>query len=235
GNSHSGKLGIDYNINEKTTVGLSGNFSLRDNNRSEELFYRYLNQPDLTGTSDRVTDQNEDDTGYDINLDFRRDFNRTGENLMANFSYGRSTEEGIETFEQSFSDPSQSPDRRINDGYEDARNINVQIDYTLPFSESQRLEAGYRTSIRKDDEEQISDSYNFETNQYEPDYDITNAFELEDIVHSLYSNYQNKITENLGFQVGVRAEQAYLNTQFNSYDPAIPIEERGTEDRKSVV
>jgi len=231
GNSHSGKLGIDYNMNEKTTIGLSGNFSLRDNNRSEDLFYRYLNQPDLEGTSNRSSSQNEDDTGYDINLDFRRDFNRTGENLMANFAYGKSTEDGTELFEQQFTDPNQLPDRRINEGYEDGKNINIQIDYTLPFNENQRLEVGYRTSIRKDDEEQISDSYNFETNTFERDYDITNAFELEDIVHSLYTNYQNKITENLGFQVGVRAEQAYLNTQFISYDPSIPVNERATEGK----
>jgi len=231
GNSHSGKLGIDYNINEKTTIGLSGNFNIRDNNRTENLFYQYFNQPDLTGTSDRITEQNEDDTGYDVNLDFRRDFKRAGENLMANFSYGRSTEDGIQTFNQTFSDPNQLPDQRINNGYEEGRNTNIQIDYTLPFNENQRLEAGYRTSIRKNNEEQISDSFNPQTNEFERDYDLTNNFELEDIVHSLYSNYQNKITESIGFQVGLRAEQAYLNTKYKSYDPSIPAEERDTEGK----
>src|SRR5690606_9873720 len=147
-----------------------------------ELFYKYFNQPDLTGTSERITEQNEDDTGYDISLDFSKDFKRTGENLMANFSFGRSTEDGIQTFDQLFTDPNYFADRRINDGYEDGKNINIQVDYTLPFSESQRFEAGYRTSIRKDDEEQISDSFNPQTNTFERDYDLTNAFELEDIV-----------------------------------------------------
>jgi len=231
GNSHSGKLGVDYNINERTTLGVSGNFSFRDNNRTQNLFYQYFNQPDLTGTSDRTTEQNEDDTGYDLNLDFKRNFSRPGENLMANFSYGKSTEDGIHTFNQTFSDPNQLSDQRITDGYEEGKNTNIQIDYTLPFSESKRLEAGYRTSIRKDNEKQISDSFNPQTNSFERDYDLTNGFDLEDIVHSIYANYQSKITDKLGFQVGVRAEQAYLNTLYNSFDPEIPISERGTEGK----
>lgn len=231
GLSHSGKLGVDYSPNEKTTIGLSGNFSLRDNNRVENFFYQYFNQPDLDGTSERVSDQEEKDTGYDLNLDFRRDFNRPGENLMANIAYGRSTEDGIQTFNQTFSNPAQRSDRRINDGYEDGKNVNIQLDYTLPFSENHRLEAGYRTSIRMDDEEQLSDSLNYTTSNYQRDYDLSNGFELEDIVHSLYSNYQNKITPSLGFQVGLRLEQAYLNTNFISYDPEIPLLERETEGK----
>lgn len=231
GISHSGKLGVDYSPNELTTIGISGNFSLRDNNRTEKLFYRYFNLPDLDGTSERISEQEEEDTGYDINLDFRRDFNRPGENLMANIAYGKSTEDGIQTFNQIFSNPSLAGDRRINDGYEEGQNVNIQVDYTLPFSENHRLEAGYRTSIRKDNEEQISDSFNPETNTFERDYDITNEFELEDIVHSLYSNYQNKITPTLGFQVGLRLEQAYLNTNYIAFDPELPLNERETEGK----
>src|SRR5690606_42005836 len=67
---------------------------------------------------------------------------------------GRSTEDGIQTFNQTFSNPAQQSDRRINDGYEDGKNVNIQLDYTLPFSENHRLEAGYRTSIRMDRSEE---------------------------------------------------------------------------------
>src|SRR5690606_2032804 len=119
GDSHSGKLGIDYHINEKTTIGLSGNFSLRDNNRGEELFYRYFNQPDLKGNRERTTEQNDDATGSDISLDFSRDFKLAVETLMANLSCARSTEDGRQTNGQEFTKPRQLPNRRITDGYED--------------------------------------------------------------------------------------------------------------------
>lgn len=230
GNGHSGKLGIDYNIDDKTTIGLSSNFSIRDNNRSEELFYQYFNQPDLSGTSNRITEQNEDDFGYDLNLDFRRDFNRPGENLMANFAYGKSTEDGVQHFNQVFSEDAPD-DQRINNTSEVGKNANIQIDYVLPFDEENKLEAGYRTSIRYDDEEQISDSFDPVSKSLVRDYDLTNRFEMEDIVHSVYSNYQNKITDKLGFQLGLRLEQAYLNTIYESLDPSVAEENRLTEGK----
>src|SRR5690606_3868465 len=65
-----------------------------------------------------------------------------------------------------------------------------------------------------------------QTNSFERDYSLSNSFELDDIVHSIYSNYQNKITESLGFQVGLRVEQAYLNTLYSSFDPSVPVDER---------
>lgn len=216
---HNAKIGADYYFNEKTTLGISGDFSFRKSNRGEEIFYEYIDLPDYTGTSVRTSDQDEDDFGYDINLNFRRDFNRPGEMLLANISYGKEDEDGIEEFYQEFTDPEQFDARSLEDTYEEGDNLNIQIDYTLPFSEDSKLEAGYRTTIRNSWEEQISDTLNIETNQFDRDYNYSNQFDLKDIVHAVYTNYQNKITESLGFQVGIRAEQAYLNTEYRALDP----------------
>ncbi|WP_028295385.1 outer membrane beta-barrel family protein [Olivibacter sitiensis] len=233
GNNHMIRLGADYFLNEKTTIGLSGNMSIRDNIRREDLYYTYYNTSgSATGTSERYTRQNEDDRAYDLNLDFKREFKREGEELMANVSYGRSKEDGIQTFNQFASDPSISIDNdRINDTYEDGNNTNIQIDYTLPFSGDQKLEAGYRTTLRNGNEQQLSDIRNPQTGQYERDYDLTNDFNIEDIVHALYANYQNKLTDKLGYQVGLRAEQAYLNTEYISYDPELSPEDRIAKGR----
>src|SRR5690606_23990187 len=148
-----------------------------------------------------------------------------------NFSYGRSTESGMEHFNQTFTDPGTVPDRRVNDTDEDGRNINIQADYTLPFSENHKVEAGYRSTIRRNDEHQYSEHFDATSGQFITDYDISNDFNLEDIVHAVYSNYQNKITDKLGFQVGLRAEQAYLNTEYFSLDPSLPANERSALGR----
>lgn len=216
---HHAKIGTDYFIDEKTTIGISGDLSFRTNNRGEKLYYEYINLPDYTGTSNRISDQHEDDIGYDLALNFLRNFKRKGEKLTADISYGREKEDGIEDFHQEFTDPDIFNTKSIEDTYEKGENLNIQVDYTLPFSEESRFEAGYRTNIRNNWQEQIADTLNTETNQFERDYGYSNQFDLEDIVHALYANYQNKITEKLGFQIGVRAEQAYLNTAYTSLDP----------------
>lgn len=216
------RLGTDYYISDKTTIGLSGVISLRGNDRNQDIFYSYSNHPDLTGTSDRISRQDEDDLGYDINLDFEHGFAREGEALVANVSFGRDTEEGINTFNQTFTDPAGVLDRRINRTSEDGRNLNLQLDYERPLGEDQRIEAGYRSIIRKSGDTQHSEYFNVNQGVFLPDYDISNDFDMESIVHALYTSYRNKLTERLGFQVGLRAEQAYLNTAYLSFNPDLP-------------
>lgn len=231
GNGHTAKLGVDYFINQSTTIGLSGNISLRDNKRNEDILYRYENLSDLDGTSTRYARQTEDDFGYDLNLDFKKEFKRAGEVLTFNGAYGRNKEDGVNTFNQTFSNPLSPADRQINDTYERGDNINVQLDYIRPINEDSRFEAGYRTTIEQDDESQISRRFDAASNNFLPDYNISNKFNLEEIVHAGYFNYQNKINKNLGYQVGLRAEQAYLNTITENVNPVTPESERFTPGR----
>ena len=228
GTGHSAKVGVDYFINQTTTLGLSGNFSIRDNQRNEDLFYRYQNLPNLNGTSTRFSRQTEDDFGYDLNLDFKKEFKRAGEELLFNAAFGRNKEDGINEFNQTFSNAGTPADRQINDTYERGDNINVQLDYTLPFNETSKLEAGYRSTFQKGDESQLSRRFNVDSNIFLPDYNVSNNFELEESVHAFYANYQNRFTERLGFQVGLRAEQAELQTNTISLDPEVPANLRET-------
>src|SRR5690554_2825946 len=119
GNSHRVKLGLDYYLNDKNTIGISGGFDTRDNNQLENIFYKYQNQPSLDGTSTRVSDRKTSDFGYDFSIDFKREFSRPGEELVGNFSFGKSTEEGSQSFDQQFSNVNQTIDSRLNDNDED--------------------------------------------------------------------------------------------------------------------
>lgn len=228
GDSHRLKLGLDYYLNDKNTLGFSGGINKRDNNNIENIFYLYQNQPTLDGTSIRTSERSQDNFGFDLSLDYKKEFARKGEELIANLSYGKNDEEGSQFFNQEFSNALQTLDKRLNDRTQDGKNANIQVDYTIPFGENNRFEAGYRSIIRNTKEKQLSDSFDPLTDTFVPDYDLTNAFEMEDIVHALYSNYQNKITSRLGFQVGLRLEQAYLNTQYISLNPDVLENERLT-------
>ncbi|QBQ40366.1 TonB-dependent receptor [Sphingobacterium psychroaquaticum] len=222
------KLGADYFIDDKTTIGVSGNLSIRDNDRSSSLFYTYRNHPTLNGTSTRTSTQDESDLGYDLNLDFSRKFRREGSELTANFSYGRDTEDGVNDFIQTYSSGMPN-DGRINNTSEDGKVINIQLDYILPLGEDSKFEAGYRTIIRKSFDTQFSDTLNVQDNNYYPDYSISNDFDMTNTVHAWYANYQNKLTKHLGYQIGMRAEQAILNTSYFTKDPSIPV---GQEETK---
>ncbi|WP_026897139.1 TonB-dependent receptor domain-containing protein [Daejeonella oryzae] len=217
--NNSFKLGADYYLNPKTTLGLSGNFSFRNNSSAEDLNYLISGFASENGSSFRETDRDGDGTGYDLSLDFSRDFKKKGENLVANVSFGQDKEKDFQSFNQKFYTPEgltrDTTDSRNNYNNEFTSSYNLQIDYTLPLTEKQKFETGIRTTIRDNDESQLSELFSPINNAFNRDYNLSNSFLLNDQVYALYTNYQNQLTNSFGFQVGLRAEQAYLNTVYN--------------------
>ncbi|WP_333627655.1 TonB-dependent receptor domain-containing protein [Sphingobacterium siyangense] len=218
GNSHTVKAGFDYNMSDRTSLSFSGNLSIRDNKRIEDLNYEFFKQSQMTGTSARNSTQFEDDLGYELNADFRHQFKREGEELTGNASYGRDKEDGTNDFSQNYTDGRMSTSRK-NVTSEDGKNINLQLDYVLPFSEVSKFEAGYRSQIRKSFDTQFSRSLDSLGN-YVPDYRISNDFDFTSTVHAIYANYQNKLTDKVGYQIGLRGEQFELKSTYFSKDPA---------------
>ncbi|WP_353135792.1 outer membrane beta-barrel family protein [Pseudopedobacter sp.] len=223
--NHTIKLGTEYFFTPKTSLGLSGNLNLqkeRDYEGLTQLFYGSNNEIVDRGPGFNL--ETEDNKGYDLNLDFYHKFKTDGEELSANFSFGNRTEDENANIVQEFFDNNQQPsaDRlgmnRLNDVNQKSKNWNFQIDYTKPFSKTSKLETGYRTTLRYNDEDQVSDTLLLNSNVYDRDRTLSNLFELEDIVHAVYTNYQNQLTNNFGVQVGLRAEQAYLNTDISGLD-----------------
>lgn len=218
GNSHTVKAGFDYNMSDRTSLSFSGNLSIRDNKRIEDLNYEFFKQSQMTGTSVRNSTQFEDDLGYELNADFRHQFKREGEELTGNASYGRDKEDGTNDFSQNYTDGRMATSRK-NVTSEDGKNINLQLDYVLPFSEVSKFEAGYRSQIRKSFDTQFSRSLDSLGN-YLPDYRISNDFDFTSTVHAIYANYQNKLTDKIGYQIGLRGEQFELKSTYFSKDPA---------------
>lgn len=228
GYSHTIRLGADYYAGEKTTISLGSNFSIRDNERGNDINYSYWNIPAYGSSAFRKNTQFEDDLGIDLQLDLRQEFKREGEELLANISFGSDGEDGTNDFHQTYASNRMDLQRQ-NVTSEKGTNWNFQLDYVLPFAEDHKFEAGYRSMIRNSYDEQYSELMDTLTNVFEPDYNVSNEFEMKSAVHALYANYQRKLSDKFGMQIGLRAEQATLNTTYSKVDPSIPENERGTD------
>lgn len=216
GINNSFRVGADYYANDKTTLSLGTNISIRDNNRGEDLLYSYINPNSGTTTSPRTSRQFEEDFGYDIMFDFKRQLRTEGEELTANITYGNDKEDGKNDYEQTFSYNSLNSVRK-NRTSENGKNWNLQLDYVLPLGENHKFEAGYRSILRNSDEFQLSDT--LFNNVLVPDYNVSNDFGMRSGVHALYANYQRMLSSKIGVQLGLRAEDAFLNTTIESFDP----------------
>lgn len=219
GVNNSFRLGTDYYATDKTTLSLGTNISIRDNNRGEDIIYKYFNRPEFGNVSPRTSRQEEQDFGYDISFDYKRVLKREGEELTGNVTYGNDKEDGENRFEQTYDIPSLVKSERYNKTKERGQNWNFQLDYVLPLGENHKIEAGYRGLLRNSTEDQYSERLVGE--EFVVDYKVTNDFEMNSGVHALYANYQRMLSTKIGMQVGVRAEDAYLNTTIKSYDPKL--------------
>jgi outer membrane receptor protein involved in Fe transport len=218
------KLGVERYFTTRTSLAFSGNLNVGNEDARETLNQFFF---DNSGAlQDRGPGENintEDGYGYDLNLDLYHKFKQPGEELTTNFSFGNRREDEFENIVQQFFNNQGTPSNRLgvnrrNDVLEFNRNINIQLDYIKPFSKTSKLEAGYRTTLRYNDEDQVSDTLVANFNSYNRDFNLTSLFEMEEFVHAVYSNYQKQFTEKFGTQIGLRAEQAYLNTNFTRTD-----------------
>lgn len=228
GKDHTFRFGTDWYAAPKTTLSLGANVSVRDNDRRSEIDYRYFNIPDLGESSFRVSQQYEEDLGVDITFDFKRELKRVGEEITANITYGNDTEDGTNDFYQTYTN-GRADFQRQNVTSEAGKNWNFQLDYVLPFEEDHKFEAGYRTIVRNSEDSQWSEVLDTATNQFMPDYSVSNDFDLTNSVHALYINYQRKLTEKLGVQVGLRGEQTYLRSTYHNLDPDAPEDQKTDE------
>jgi len=220
---HNVKAGIDYNIAAKSLISLSGGFNLRDNDRNENLG---INQYNKLGNPISLSNRNNINNGsggsYDLNLDFVQKFKKPKEELTFNFGYSEGSNDNDQRYSTNIYNIGGTPvntlaDVQLNTGNGINSSYNIQTDYTLPVGAAGKIEAGYRSQIRLAENNTFSQNYNNLTDEYDVNFALTNDFKSKDQVHALYLNYQNQV-KNFGYQIGLRAEDATLDTKLGVYN-----------------
>jgi len=223
--SHNVKAGIDYYLTDKDILSLSGGFNIRDNDREDLLsINKYGPQRNPLELSTRTNTNNGNGNSYDLNFDYSHKFKRQGEELTFSFGYAEGKNDNSQLYNTGIYNVnglpvSQQGELRTNENDGVNTNYNIQADYTLPMGKLGKIETGYRSQIRLSDNSTIANLFNLVTNVYDKDYLLSNEFNSKDQVHALYFNYQNQI-KNFGYQLGLRAEDAKLNTSSGGFDRA---------------
>lgn len=219
---HNAKAGLDYYLTPKSIISLSGGFNSRENERNELLDIRQLNRSQtLVSLSNRTNINDGYGSSYDLNLDYSQKFKKPKEELTFNFGYSNGDNNNDQTYSTTTTNRNNIPinenlslQRVFNRG--DNSNYNIQTDYTLPVGKAGKLEAGYRSQIRLAGNNQYADSILTNTSVYIQNNKLINNFDSKDQVHALYLNYQNQI-KDFGYQLGLRAEDARLDTHLDGY------------------
>ncbi|MEE1884234.1 outer membrane beta-barrel family protein [Pedobacter flavus] len=220
--SHNLKAGIDVYLSDKDVLSFSGGFNVRDNNRNEMLRIEQLGQAfNPLQLSNRSNVNKGDGSSYDLNLDFIHKFSKPKEELTLNVNYSNGENNNIQTYRTNIYNINGNtvivdPAIQLNTNSGENNNLNFQADYTVPVGNG-KIEAGFRSQIKKSESNTLASNLNNATNIYDVNYALTNNFNNKDQVHAAYINFQNQVN-NFGYQLGLRAEDATLNTMLGAFN-----------------
>lgn len=210
GISGNGRFGIDYHINDKTTLTASGMYNRSYNDNTAKLIYTDIDENGTeTQTVTRTDDEIEQGQAFEANLNFRREFKKEDQLLTADFSWFK--DEDYEDAEQ-FEEGSDYTLNQRTDNTENQQNWLAQADYVHPFNKNVRLETGLKATLRRIVNDYSVEQLNDTSADWETLADFDNNFIFDENIYAAYIIASGKI-KRLSLQGGVRAEYSDIQTQ----------------------
>jgi outer membrane receptor protein involved in Fe transport len=215
----------DFNYNIGATYFLDYNTSF-----TASYFGRTGEDQDLTNNLTSVFDQDgfvnqrqrlenefEDESSYQVSLNFNKKFDNEGHELDTEFQYSEDIEDAgaIITEEVIDGEDIFIPDERVLES-EDQTEYLLQADYVRPMGDAQ-FEAGFRINL-ENNVQPFFRELEVEENNVQIDTLLTNDFEFDENVYAVYSQYGNKFGD-FSFLLGLRYEYTQLKGRTTSeYD-----------------
>lgn len=218
-----GRAGVDYFINNRNTLSLSGNFSGGnfDNVDVNDIRFNLLNTNFLDSTEMRIANSINLFRNYGGQVSYKKLFTKPGRELTADLNYNESRSENdqdISIATRKFSNSTNAVDRNFIQGVDaggGSRLFVGQVDYVNPINDDIKWESGLRTQIRRFESFQLNSLNGISLPN------ISNEFSFIDYVHAAYVSYSQRIKKhNFNYQVGLRAESSmYEGRQVGKDEP----------------
>ena len=209
--SFEGRAGIEFNLSEFDNLS----FGIRGGSReggfnSNQNFSEFSSiepaESLYTGSNERTREG----TYYSLNSNYTRSFGLPDHQLLAEIFFSKQSSDEFTTTAE-FDAVSQISGKKTTENGP-STDYRGKVDYTLPFSDVSKFEAGYQGEIELSDESTGLYEYNPSTNEYEIQSQFSNLTKFNESQHSLYSIYSDMLWV-LNYQLGLRAEYTYRNIE----------------------
>ncbi len=224
---YNGRTGFDYYLTDNDIFTVSGEYGNRGFQRERmseyDQYYTDSNEKpfdDPTAVHSYYVTENGFNVSSDYfstDLNYQRKFNDSGHELQSYIYYSQRISDEEAGFETSFTDSdyeiyqdsAMQKEKSAEDG--ESRSWRGKIDYTLPFSEQGKFEAGYQFRSRQG----LTD---YEYKVWENEAYVMDSSQFNDVdyfrqIHSAYSTYTNSLGK-FDFMLGARTE--YTDRIFTS-------------------
>ena len=213
-NAHTTRMGADFFVSKKTTVGFVVNATFIDINRTNTNSSVVMNshkEPSFTFNTDAKSN---DHLGNAIaNVNFKHSFDSTGKELTADADFGiyKNNSESITATRYYHVDGSVLRPAYILNGLQDGKLTirTAKADYVNPLGNKAKFEAGLKTSYVSSDRDQKF--FDVSTGVPVTDTTKTNHFYYQEYNNAGYINYSKEF-EKFNIQLGLRGEQTIIKT-----------------------
>ena len=212
-----GKLGVDYSINNRNTLTVSGNIVKGKFNINSDQTYTYpFNVSDsILNNGERIVMPRNNFTNYQFQTTWKRTYPKKGKELVADATYGWGSSSNVAEwtttgFNKAGIALKNTPELVNITGGNEGQQFTAQLDYTNPLNDSTKLEMGLRSNMNIRNQQTFFKNYNYITKTYIQDNSISQNANITDMVNAAYINYSS-IFKSIGYQVGLRYEQSQLD------------------------
>lgn len=219
GYPHNFKLGVDLFATKRTTIGavVTGNFDNRQF-RSEGVNNIYDSLHALSKVNRSVSETKDPWTNLGGNINFRQVLNNKGAEITADADYVIYRTKGNQYSDNFLYNPDgtlstipgQENPYKLK-GYLPA-NIDIytlKSDYSQPLGKNGKLEAGFKASYVKTDNDAQYTYYDAAQAKWLNDVGRSNHFLYEERINAAYLNLNQQI-KKFGVQLGLRVEQTIV-------------------------
>lgn len=207
GNNTNGKIGVDYYLSEKSTLGVGVTGTFRTGNNRSDVNSRLSDANSVLDSTivAKNREKNEFSNGG-LNLNYRYDIDSKGTKFTTDFDYLRYTTDANQKFDNTV----YQPDNSISDQSELLGDLPSRIDiysfktdYSHPLKNDGVIEGGYKVSYSKTDN--VADYRDVINGQQVANTNMSNHFKYDEIINAVYVNF-NTTYKRFSFQTGLRLE-----------------------------
>ncbi|MEQ1747682.1 MAG: TonB-dependent receptor, partial [Saprospiraceae bacterium] len=221
--------GLDWFINNRNTLTLTGNFhgGSFDNLDDISIVTDTLNgNPLAKSLALRNSDSERKFGNFGTQLLYKHLFAQPGKEWTADVNVNRSKFDNMGMFETSyplFSFPTSS--RQRQDGSGTNNQYTFQTDFVNPFDGNKKIEMGARTALREYSSDNASYQFDAATGNYVRAPSFADRYQFFDQVYAAYTTFTNSFPK-WGYQLGLRAESSFytgdlldVDTSFSNQYP----------------
>lgn len=208
---YNAKVGLDYYINKKSTLGfvLSG-FKNINNNATTNTAQIYDENMLLQNNVAAYNPNKRNFKNGSVNLNYNYKINKKGAEILLNADYIKYRSVMDQNLLNSLYLPNGIFDSKTNLVSNLPADIAIwsfKADYTLPLKNNAKAEAGIKTS--KVNTDNIASFFDENNNVLTPNYDFSNNFRYNENINAVYVNYSQQ-KKRFGYQLGLRLENTIM-------------------------